>query len=55
MKKQDVSPEELGEVLKSVKPGNRPLIRIRGEAVIKDADGNIKGRMKLFNIEEEEN
>ena len=53
--KKDLSPKELAEMAKSNKALiGTPLLNIRGQAVIRDKDGNIKGEMKIYDIKDEE-
>ena len=48
--KREVTPAELIELAKRKGPViGTPLVKIEGIAVIRDKDGNIKGKMKLTN------
>lgn len=49
--KKEIKPKQLTEEVKDKKALiGTPLLNIRGIAVIKDKDGNIKGKMKIHDI-----
>ena len=56
MEEKKITPDELPAYMEEqrVKNGGvMPLIRIRGGLVVRDKDGNIKGRMKFFSEDED--